>query len=682
MAKFRKVLSIVMVMCMFVSVLPMQALAAGSDPVITYEGELKVSTTTTNTDIGPTTTMEGDVKVTEEYHQTVIEFEVTAPDGQLVREGGSDVGSEIRIEEHPEEERVVENPAEVPNPTDPTVTTPELEVSFGDEGGKETASANGAQAPAEDENTEVKVEAGEGQTTITSTTTVVTNPNTSTTNTADPVVNADGSTTVVETKETVTTVTATTTETVVVTDRTLEAVLNHGAGSSTNDVAEELNADLGKFNAMLKDMGIIDVDLDEADAKAVLAALKGDQAELSESNAAIVAALNEKGDLTANGDAEKKAETPKIVVSDVTFKVGNETEEASQYYTSLSFQVLIENANAEDTTVSIYKGGEKIDSMPLSSIPVVDGKYVLSGLELSENQDYSLQFDFADQKDLVDAYVYNAEVKAPVTNLKVEGNVISGKDQNGNEVTFDAAAIQSTNPQIHGKDFFEELGAGFCVVSYVDENGVEHKFVAEVRNKGNDGLIVGAPEAGEDFGVVGKGSKGQLTFVHENGEKGIIEFERQDNGSGDKKGSAIFNFVRVIREFVYSFTSEATQDVSANDSFSINYSVNESTVESSSQSEVVETFKKTVTTTTTWDNKWEENYPYTPELINDNPPPVYRMTNNQLEEIPDEEVPLAAPVVTGDNSGILLIAIVMTMLMLVVINLPMAKRPRGKHEAI
>ena len=98
-------------------------------------------------------------------------------------------------------------------------------------------------------------------------------------------------------------------------------------------------------------------------------------------------------------------------------------------------------------------------------------------------------------------------------------------------------------------------------------------------------------------------------------------------------------------------------------------------------------FEVTETNDVVVERVWHEEYdpitypPQEPTTIEEEPV-LYRLTNNQLEEIPDEEVPLSAPVTTGDNSIVSVIVMAMAMLMLLAINLPMVKRPHGKHEAI
>ena len=93
--------------------------------------------------------------------------------------------------------------------------------------------------------------------------------------------------------------------------------------------------------------------------------------------------------------------------------------------------------------------------------------------------------------------------------------------------------------------------------------------------------------------------------------------------------------------------------------------------------------KRNVVATRVWNpDEQPPEEPIDPPEEEEDPPVIYRLDPEAEEEIPEEPVPLAAPVVTGDNSIVWVIAIAMAMLMLLAINLPMAKRPRGKHEAI
>ena len=79
-------------------------------------------------------------------------------------------------------------------------------------------------------------------------------------------------------------------------------------------------------------------------------------------------------------------------------------------------------------------------------------------------------------------------------------------------------------------------------------------------------------------------------------------------------------------------------------------------------------------------SRWRSRYAYeeiTPEYppapanyIEEVPPQIFRLNNqNGLETIPEEPVPLAAPVITGDNSGLWIAVVLMAMVAVVAVNL-------------
>ena len=83
----------------------------------------------------------------------------------------------------------------------------------------------------------------------------------------------------------------------------------------------------------------------------------------------------------------------------------------------------------------------------------------------------------------------------------------------------------------------------------------------------------------------------------------------------------------------------------------------------------------------TWHNEYDPNYtpptPHTPALTNLEPeaaPQVFRLANQNVEEIPEEPVPLAAPVITGDNSGLWIAVILLSVFAMAAINLFDKKR--------
>ena len=91
--------------------------------------------------------------------------------------------------------------------------------------------------------------------------------------------------------------------------------------------------------------------------------------------------------------------------------------------------------------------------------------------------------------------------------------------------------------------------------------------------------------------------------------------------------------------------------------------------------------KRNVVSTTVWTGDDEpeipEEEPEEPEEEED-PPVIYRLDPDAEEEIPEEPVPLAAPVVTGDNSFLWGLVVMMAVLGMAVINLTSKK---NKYEA-
>ena len=86
-----------------------------------------------------------------------------------------------------------------------------------------------------------------------------------------------------------------------------------------------------------------------------------------------------------------------------------------------------------------------------------------------------------------------------------------------------------------------------------------------------------------------------------------------------------------------------------------------------------------------WRDEYDPGYtpptPDTPVPANyepETPPQVFRLANQAVEEIPEEPVPLAAPVVTGDNSGMWIAVIMLSLFAMAAINLFDKKR---QHEA-
>ena len=77
-------------------------------------------------------------------------------------------------------------------------------------------------------------------------------------------------------------------------------------------------------------------------------------------------------------------------------------------------------------------------------------------------------------------------------------------------------------------------------------------------------------------------------------------------------------------------------------------------------------------------NEHNFNTPVPTNLEPEAAPQVFRLANQNVEEIPEEPVPLAAPVITGDNSGLWIAVILLSVFAMAAINLFDKKR---QHEA-
>ena len=77
-------------------------------------------------------------------------------------------------------------------------------------------------------------------------------------------------------------------------------------------------------------------------------------------------------------------------------------------------------------------------------------------------------------------------------------------------------------------------------------------------------------------------------------------------------------------------------------------------------------------------NEHNFNTPVPTNLEPEAAPQVFRLANQNVEEIPEEPVPLAAPVITGDNSGLWIAVVLLSVFAMAAINLFDKKR---QHEA-
>ena len=660
---FAKILSIVMLVSMCCSMLGIVAMADSvTDPVTG-------NVTTTEQVDSSSQTVEN---VTTE--ETVFEFTVTDPSGELLSTGGytevTETSKETIEGEFVEDE--VPNTEFLPEIPETTVgAAPELEVELGNGG-----SATDSEAPEITAPEGSTVVDGEGQTTVTTTVTdekvvgVENKPGT-------PVTDENGVTTTVTTQDT-TTVKAETTETVVVTDRTLEAVLEKGDAASNSKVSEEVNADVEALNIMLKEMGIIEDDLDAEDAAAVLKAIED-----NDSSNDIVAAMNEKGELKQTEKAEEAATAPTIVVSDVTFKVGDKAADSEAYTTEISFKVVIENSVENGkTTVTVIDGeGNKLQSSDLSALAMVDGKYVMPDLQLSENVNYNLQFDFAAEQSLgADAYVYNATIQVQDGTKTEYVNKVYGAESG--YIPSQSDVHKSNGGNHTAKIHSDYLPDGYYTVVYKGtdkETGEERVYTFDAHQDGNL-FVVQAQDIDGIFFPYSKQDKNatyDLEVVDKNGvsNKLTIKWKQQnDNPNGQKQYDATGHgyykeevSVPNYREetYNYGFSNDKTQSVTASQNMTLNFSVEESTVTSSSVSSSETKIDTEKTTVKQWvKDEWEEpvEKPEEPEVPEDpeepgqpNPPvPVPLMDNGEVIE--DEPVPLAQAPSTGSVSVVFAIA--------------------------
>ena len=549
---------------------------------------------------------------------------------------------------------------ELPAVADPTVgDAPELSVNLGS-GGQNVVSDSATPEVTAPEGSNKEYDEKTGETTVTTT---VSGGSVSDTEEKSGTPDDDKTTSV--TIEETTTVKAEVTETVIITDRTLDAVLTEATEKKTEgDVIETVNADVAELNSMLKEMGIIETDLSDAEAKAVLAEMNN-----PETQNATVLAMKEKGNISKDEEkSEAAAETtPTIVVSDVTFTVGDEVSENSGVYeTQISFTVVIEEGVTGATVSVLDKDGNPVsygDGLKAENIAISDGQVLLPKLNLSEgmDMDYNLKFDYNTIHDMgADAYVYNATVNTVIqTETPTENDtpVQSSEDKPTHDYSVDGANNNNASIQFKGNTCPAE---GQYTVIMPDGT----KLPASMINKklyvdmdpGRTGIDIDnwLPDGGS------------VTIVDENGYTYIVGTELQtgkpSEGHNKYNATSYKQNYNHSENYEYEVGYDKSKAVSAQQSMTINFSVNESSVSTSTELTTYTKVDSTTTTVREWTerNETPAEKPEEPEeepeqpVIPDAPQPVPFVDDGEVIE--EELVPLAKAPSTGSVSLIFAVA--------------------------
>lgn len=208
------------------------------------------------------------------------------------------------------------------------------------------------------------------------------------------------------------------------------------------------------------------------------------------------------------------------------------------------------------------------------------------------------------------------------------------------------------------------------VVTPSTENG-DDLVVSVVDAHGNvlaSGRIAG--EAAEGENVLTPDKDGNYCF------EGLTMIEGEQNFKLNLTG------IQYLEEGVYLYTSEVKEDTSSQTLVGIaggKHSVNV-TMDIKFDLDVED---GVTVTERVWHHEGDPGY--TPEeatpmtvITEVEDPQIFRLVNDDgLEEIPEEPVPLAAPVVTGDNSALWMAVVLMAMVAMVAINLNDKKRQHG-----
>lgn len=665
---FIKIISLVMLMSMCCS---MMCISAMAETTTNTTKDAEGNTVITETTVDSYLAAEGDnPAVSGEI--TTLEITVTSPDGQLISESGSKTGTVVTVTENEGKPETSTGGPKVGDPVISDVSGSQLEVKFEDENGNlqfgtQTDSVTPEVKPAEDDYNNIDENTGLGSSQVTSVdgkeTTVVTTEKTQSSTSSGPVVTTpEEGLTRTEVTETTTTVEAVTTQTVVVTDRELIANLGEGAeASSSSEVSKELNGDAVEgLNDLLTNMGVIDEALAPEVAEKVLEGLASGTAPSDENAKEVVDELLNADDakVTEDESAIEETKAPSIVVSKVDFVVG-ENVEGDVYKTEIDFTVVVATDVAGTTTVTVFNGSEIIAS---ESIETGNGEhsFTLENLNLSEGVNYNLQFDFAATKDLgTDTYIYQASIETPANAAQPESGYSGFVPTVDNEMPKEAdkqAHIQHLNK--HGLDL--PKGDKYSLV-LIGKDGEDILIPAQVR-----GTTINADMSQFETNElpIKHGEQCQLLLIDEHGNLYEMTAEWQEN---DKNPNGLNNFMLISaaqlvnkEKYEYEYSYEKTQQLAASDNVVLSFNVTEATVETESSSVTTTTVDTKTTVTDEWNKEWNNKYeiekpedPKKPEKPN---PPQPVPSNDEVEVIEEELVPLAKAPQTGSISAIFAVA--------------------------
>lgn len=551
---------------------------------------------------------------------------------------------------------------ELPAVADPTVgDAPELSVNLGS-GGQDVVSDSATPKVTAPEGGNKEYDEKTGETTVTTT---VSGGSVSDTEEKSGTPDDDKTTSV--TIEETTTVKAEVTETVIITDRTLDAVLTEATEKKTEgDVIETVNADVAELNSMLKEMGIIETDLSDAEAKAVLAEMNN-----PETQNATVLAMKEKGKISKDEEKSEAADetAPTIVVSDVTFTVGDEVSENSGVYeTQISFTVVIEEGVTGATVSVLDKDGNPVsygDGLKAENIAISDGQVLLPKLNLSEgmDMDYNLKFDYNTIHDMgADAYVYNATVNTVIqteTPTENDSPVQSSEDKPTHDYIVSVDGANNNNASIQFKGNTCPAEGQYTVImpdgTKLPASMINKKLYVDM-DPGRTGIDIDnwLPDGGS------------VTIVDKNGYTFTVGTELQtgkpSEGHNKYNATSYKQNYNHSENYEYEVGYDKSKAVSAQQSMTINFSVNESSVSTSTELTTYTKVDSTTTTVREWTerNETPAEKPEEPEeepeqpVIPDAPQPVPFVDDGEVIE--EELVPLAKAPSTGSVSLIFAVA--------------------------
>lgn len=551
---------------------------------------------------------------------------------------------------------------ELPAVADPTVgDAPELSVNL-DSGGQDVVSDSATPEVTAPEGGNKEYDEKTGETTVTTT---VSGGSVSDTEEKSGTPDDDKTTSV--TIEETTTVKAEVTETVIITDRALDAVLSEATEKKTEgDVIETVNADVAELNSMLKEMGIIENDLSDDEAKAVLAEMNN-----PETQNVTVLAMKEKGKISKDEEKSEAADetAPTIVVSDVTFTVGDEVSENSGVYeTQISFTVVIEEGVTGATVSVLDKDGNPVsygDGLKAENIAIANGQVFLPELNLSEGMDmnYNLKFDYNTIHDMgADAYVYNATVNTVIqteTPTENDSPVQSSEDKPTHDYIVSVDGANNNNASIQFKGNTCPAEGQYTVImpdgTKLPASMINKKLYVDM-DPGRTGMDIDnwLPDGGS------------VTIVDENGYTFTVGTELQtgkpSEGHNKYNATSYKQNYNHSENYEYEVGYDKSKAVSAQQSMTINFSVNESSVSTSTELTTYTKVDSTTTTVREWTerNETPAEKPEEPEeepeqpVIPDAPQPVPFVDDGEVIE--EELVPLAKAPSTGSVSLIFAVA--------------------------